>query len=129
MSVVSASLPDDLVAEMDQAIQDQGHQGRSAFMRAAIRHYLQSHAEPASGHQHGSITIAYPHGEEPRISDVRHAFHDVVLSMMHTHCEPSLCMDVLLVGGPGTRIQELQETLARMRDVRRSVLVPVHASG
>lgn len=126
MSVVSASLPDGLVQEMDTAIEAGGYKGRSAFLRAALRHFLQSQERTRPGHQHGSITIAYPHGKEARVSDVRHAFHDVVLSMMHTHCEPDLCMDVLLVGGPGPRVQELQDTLARMRDVHRSVLVPVH---
>jgi metal-responsive CopG/Arc/MetJ family transcriptional regulator len=42
---------------------------------------------------------------------------------MHTHCEKETCMDVLIVGGPPARIQGLQDTLERMRDVHRSKLV------
>ena len=119
MAVVSMSLPDDLLQEMDAVA---GKRGRSGFARAALRAHL-SRKIPA-GHLHGSITLAYDHGHEARISEVRHAFHDVVLSLMHTHCEPEVCMDVLLVGGPSARIVALMRLLEGMREVRRAVLVP-----
>ncbi|MES2153771.1 MAG: CopG family ribbon-helix-helix protein [bacterium] len=123
MPIVSASLPADLVAEMDHAIAAGGYKGRSEFLRAASRDHLQARAVPKGRHMHGSITMLYPHDKEPRISDARHAFHDVVLSLMHTHCEPDTCMDVLIVGGPPERVQALQDTLQRMREVQRSRLV------
>lgn len=125
MPVVSASLPSDAVRDMDLAIKQRGYKGRSEFLRAALRDHVQSTAMPTGNgkHVHGSITILYPHDKEPRISDARHAFHDVVLSLMHTHCEADTCMDVLIVGGPPERVQALQETLQRMREVRRARLV------
>ena len=125
MAVISMSLPDALVAELDAGIARLGHQGRSEFLRAAVRHYLQDRTTLAPGHAHGSITVVYAHGDEARISDLRHAFHDVVLSMMHTHCEPEVCMDVLVVGGDGARIQALTERLERDRAVHRARLVPI----
>ena len=125
MAVVSLSIPDDLVADMDKAIADGGYRGRSEYARAALRHHLQDRTVAAGEHVHGSITVVYEHGHEARLSDVRHAFHDVVLSLMHTHCEPDVCMDVLIVGGRADRINALQDTLERMREVRRSRLVPI----
>lgn len=122
-TVLSASLPDDLVADMDTAIGSGSYKGRSEFVRAAIRDRLVTSHPPAGKHVHGSITVLYPHEKEARISEVRHEFHDVVLSLMHTHCEPETCMDVLLVGGAPQRVQALAATLERMRDVRRSRLV------
>jgi CopG family nickel-responsive transcriptional regulator len=122
-TVLSASLPDDLVADMDAAISGGSYKGRSEFVRAAVRDRLTTSHPPAGRHVHGSITVLYPHEREARISEVRHAFHDVVLSLMHTHCEPETCMDVLLVGGAPERVQALASTLERMRDVRRSRLV------
>ena len=123
MAVLSASLPDDLVAEMDAAIAGGAYRGRSEFLRAAVRDRLATQHPPTGRHVHGSITVLYPHEKEARISEVRHAFHDVVLSLMHTHCEPETCMDVLLVGGAPDRVQGLAATLERMRDVKRSRLV------
>lgn len=123
VAVVSASLPAELVAEMDAAIERGAYRGRSEFVRAAVRDHLQARQAPTGRHVHGSITLLYPHDKEARVSDVRHAFHDVVLSLMHTHCEAETCMDVLIVGGPPARVLALQETLERMRDVHRSRLV------
>ena len=125
MGVISVSLPDPLVAAMDDAAAAQGLAGRSAFVRAALRGHLERTQEAATGHVHGSLTIAYPAGHEARVSEARHAFHDVVLSMMHTHCDPELCMDVLVVGGDAARVQALQATLDAMRVVERAALVTV----
>lgn len=125
MAVLSASMPDALLAEMDAAIEAGRYKGRSEFLRAAVRDHLQSVQPPQGRHVHGSVTVVYPHGKEARISEVRHAFHDVVLSLMHTHCEEETCMDVLIVGGPPQRLADLQATLERMRDVQRSRLVVV----
>jgi CopG family nickel-responsive transcriptional regulator len=122
-TVLSASLPDDLVADMDAAIAGGSYKGRSEFLRAAVRDRLSTTHPPTGRHVHGSITVLYAHEKEARISEVRHAFHDIVLSLMHTHCEPETCMDVLLVGGAPQRVQELAATLERMRDVKRSRLV------
>lgn len=125
MAVISVSLPDEVVDGMDAAIARDDYKGRSEYVRAAVRHYLQDRDRPRGKHVHGSVTIVYAHGKEARISDVRHAFHDVVLSMMHTHCEPELCMDVMIIGGAPTRVQDLVETLERMREVERCRLVTV----
>lgn len=134
MAVVSISVPDDLVDDMDASIASGAYRGRSEWMRAASRHYLQHGAADAMDggadagrHVHGSLTLVYQEGHEARISDVRHAFHDVVLSMMHTHCEPEVCMDVLIIGGPGHRITALRQAVDRMREVKRAVLVPAPA--
>jgi CopG family nickel-responsive transcriptional regulator len=125
VAVISASLPASLVADMDAAIAQGGHKGRSEFLRAAVRDHLATQAVPQGQHVHGSITVTYPHGKEGRLAEVRHAFHDVVLSMMHTHCEAATCMDVLIVGGPPERVLGLQQTFERLREVGRSRLVVV----
>ena|ERR1041385_4248206 len=123
MAILSASMPTDLLLEVDDAIARGDYKGRSEFMRAAAREHLLNRPRPSGKHLHGSITILYPHDKEARVSDVRHTYHDVVLSLMHTHCEPETCMDVLLVGGSPERVHALAATLERMRDVKRSRLV------
>jgi CopG family nickel-responsive transcriptional regulator len=126
VEVVSVSLPADLLADLERVGAERGFKGRSELVRVALRLFAQETPQ-LEGHLHGSITIAYPHGREARISEVRHAFYDVVLSLMHTHCEPETCMDVLLVGGEAPRILALVEALRRQRDVTKCSFVPVSA--
>lgn len=120
--VVSVSLPDDLLVDADAAIQRDGLKGRSELVRTALRAYLAAQ-QPPGHHAHGSLTLVYPHGNEDRISNVTHGFHDVVQSLMHTHCEPEVCMDVLIVGGDGERVQDLQRRLARLPAMIQATLV------
>lgn len=124
MAIVSVSLPDDLVAQMDGLVAQGQYKGRSEAVRTAVRHLLQSRHALTGAHIHGTITLLYGEGQEARVSEVRHAFHDVVLSMMHTHCEPEVCMDVLIVGGPAHRVQDLRDAFERNRFIDRAVLVP-----
>lgn len=124
MDVISISLPSDILADMDRMIKANGFKGRSELVRTALRQMAQEYEEPAD-HVHGSITMSYAEGKEARVSEVRHTFHDVVLSMMHTHCEEDLCMDVLIVGGEARRVLALAETLRRMRDIVKCQLVQV----
>lgn len=124
MAIVSLSLPDELLAELDALIGAGAYRGRSEALRTAARLLLQERHNEAAGHVHGTITLLYGEGQEARISEVRHAFHDIILSLMHTHCEPEVCMDVLIVGGQAPRVQELHSTLQRMRAIERAVLVP-----
>lgn len=127
VEVVSVSLPADLLADLERVGAERGFKGRSELVRVALRQFAQETPE-LRGHVHGSITISYPHGKEARMSEVRHAFHDVVLSLMHTHCEKETCMDVLLVAGDAARISPLIEALRRQRDIIRCVFVPVLAT-
>lgn len=124
MAVVSASLPDGLLAEMDGLIGEGKYKGRSELLRTAARFLMQHRHAIPSGHLHGTLTLLYREGHDARISEVRHAFHDIILSLMHTHCEPEVCMDVLIVGGAALRVQELRESFERMRCIDRAVLVP-----
>jgi CopG family nickel-responsive transcriptional regulator len=124
VDVISISLPEDLLAEADRLIRFNGYKGRSELIRTALRQFAQQSQDPGP-HIHGSITISYPEGKEARISEVRHAFHDVVLSLMHTHCKEEVCMDVLIVGGESGRVLALTETLRRMREVTKCHLVQV----
>lgn len=124
MDVISVSLPPGLRAEMDRLIGANGYKGRSELVRTALRQMSHEVQDPGA-HIHGSITISYREGKEARVSEVRHAFHDVVLSLMHTHCEDDLCMDVLIVGGKSNRVRGLAETLRRMRDIVKCQLVQV----
>lgn len=109
---------------MDAHIESGDYRGRSEWLRVAAREKLQAQSEN-KGHLHGSITIAYEHGKEDRISDVRHQHHDVVLSLMHTHCDPHTCMDVLIVGGDAAPVQSLLETLQRLPSVKQATFVPI----
>src|SRR5438552_16845391 len=86
MSVVSVSLPPELVAQADAAIASQEYGGRSELVRAALRDFLSRIADHATERRRtATLTLLYPDGSERRIADIRHDHTDVVRSMGPAH--------------------------------------------
>lgn len=124
MEVVSISLPPDLLREVDLHCAERGYKGRSEVARVALRQLMQQ-TPTIKGRLHGSLTIAYHHGREARMSEVRHAFYDVVRSMMHAHGSTEICLDILLVAGDADRVLALADAMRRQRDVIRCIFAPI----
>src|SRR5438445_409532 len=62
MSIMSVSLPDPLVQQMDTLTKERGFAGRSDFVRAAVREFVQQLvSDPMrSGRRSATITLLYP---------------------------------------------------------------------
>lgn len=119
MAVVSVSLPEPLVAEMDDFVQERGYGGRSELVRAALRDFLGRERASAPGHgeRSGTLTLLYPDGYERKIAEIRHDFTDVVRSMMHGHAEEA-CVELFMLEGPARRIEAFADALRAAKETR-----------
>lgn len=119
MAIISVSLPESLVKQLDALIEARGFAGRSEALRAASRDFiakeLQDHAR--EGQRSATVTVVYPEGHERRISDIRHGFGELIKSMMHAHAQTS-CVEVFLVNGKATRIREFTDRLRAYKEAR-----------
>lgn len=124
MTVISISLPEAMVADLDQALEARAFAGRSELIRAAVRDFLGRERRDAShrGPRSASLTLVYRKGVERRIGLTRHDYGDVVKSMMHTDADDS-CVELFLLQGPMDRVQELADRFRGDRDVRVAQLV------
>jgi len=118
MAVVSVSLPDSLVREVDRLIGVHGYAGRSDIIRAALRDFVQSVAgeEKRSGRRSATLTALYPVALERRVGEVAHDFSGVVTSTMHAHVGNGRCLTVYIAEGDVDRIRELTARLKGLRD-------------
>jgi len=116
--VVSVSLPDTLVKEVDRLIEFQGYTGRSDFMRAALRDFVQQlHADDRkAGRRSATLTVLYPVELERRVGEVAHDFSPVITSTMHAHVGGGRCLTVYIADGDSERIRELTARLKGLRD-------------
>ena len=119
MAVVSISLPDPLLASLDRAIEKRGYRGRSDFIRASLREFVaQQGARDVAGRRTATLTLVYPEGHERRFSELRHAFGDVVRTMIHGHAGET-CVEVFVLEGKGERVQSFADTLRGAREARQ----------
>jgi CopG family nickel-responsive transcriptional regulator len=131
MTVVSISLPDPLLREADRLANASGYSGRSDFVRAALREFvnLQAAQERHTGSRSATLTAPYPAQIERRVGEVAHDFSDVIRSMMHAHVGEERCITVYIASGDAQRIRELGAKLGGLRDAEMVRLTYTDAVG
>lgn len=119
MGIVSVSLPDSLLEQMDAVIKARGYAGRSELVRAALRDLLVHELQQSKreGSRAATLTLVYPEGHERRIGDIRHDHGDVIKSMMHAHAEDK-CVELFMLQGRAARIRAFADRLRSYRDAR-----------
>lgn len=118
MAVVSISLPEALLDEVDRSVGERGYAGRSELFRSAVRDLLNEAVQaPAEGARTATLTLVYPDEAEREVGDARHAFNDIVQSMMHGHTE-AFCVEMFMLEGEAERIRAFQDQLRAVRAAR-----------
>lgn len=119
MPIFSASVPDEVLEEMDAFIERRGYAGRSDLVRSALRDFLAREREASGGsaRRTATLTLLYPDGFERKIGEIRHDYGDIVRSMMHGHAGGS-CVELFLLEGPAHRIQEFADALRGAKETR-----------
>lgn len=133
LEIVSVSLPQGTVKDVDRAVADIGYPSRSELVRDAIRGLLKSKSELDSlgGHIEGVIILIYDHGASKQVSDVRHEHMDIFMSFMHSDLRgraPSgggdghKCCEVLMFSGDATEVREAYNQLRSVKSVEDATL-------
>ncbi|MBS7638795.1 nickel-responsive transcriptional regulator NikR [Candidatus Bathyarchaeota archaeon] len=132
MTVVSLTLPDELLERFDEFIKSRGYYSRSEAFRDAIRNLISewefSRRELNNVAATIMITSNYRDDEvDSRIGEIRHKFDDIVVENIHRHVGQRYCLEILLAEGEYKRVQDL---IGRIRGVRgihqiRTVFLPL----
>jgi len=123
MTVVSITLPSELLKKFDLFIKARGYYSRSEAFRDAIRSLI-AEAEVAKL-ETGSvaatmmITCEYARRDvDLRMSEVRHEFDDIVVENFHRHIDQQYCLEVFIAEGSYQRVLELIGRIRGMRGIQ-----------
>lgn len=120
MTVISITLPGDLLGKFDEFIKTRGYYSRSEAFRDAIRNLIEESelARLEAGTVAATImtTCEYKRTDvDQKITQVRHEFDDVVVENMHRHIAEKYCLEVFIAEGNYQRILDL---IGRIRGIR-----------
>ena len=110
MTIVSVSIPDNLLERVDYSMKEEGFASRSEMVRQALRAYI---AEARSlreleGEIAATITIIYEReATKGRISDVQHSVGDIISTFLHAHIDEDYCLEVIVVKGDANIVRKL----------------------
>ena len=117
MPVVSVSMPESLLNELDAFIDEHGYSGRSEAMREGARGLLTEFADHDSNDQPVVcvITVLFDHesGAEAKLSHFRHTHQELVTSNVHSHAGNS-CLELFVTEGT---VDDVGSYVARLRTI------------
>jgi CopG family nickel-responsive transcriptional regulator len=122
MTVVSVTLPSELLKKFDEFIKTRGYYSRSEAFRDAIRS-LMAESEIAKIRTENvattiMITCDYARKDvDLKVGEVRHEFDDVVVENVHRHIDEKYCLEVFIAEGNHQRILDLIGRIRGMRGI------------
>jgi CopG family nickel-responsive transcriptional regulator len=115
MPVVSLSLNDQLLEELDKLQGELGYSGRSEIVRAAIRLFLTDGREKQrlEGNVNGLLLAIHSHEAEHHVTQIKSRYHDIIHTQLHNRFHEGKCMELFILDGDAVRIRELSADLQR----------------
>jgi len=120
MAVVSISLPDSLLAEVDAHADEHGYTARSEIVREGLRTVLSDADRADETPQLATFVVCFEYGDtraERLVSRARHDAGDLVIAHAHGHAE-NRCFEFLLTYGTAAERRELAAELRSVSGVR-----------
>jgi CopG family nickel-responsive transcriptional regulator len=115
MPVVSLSLNDQLLEDLDKLQTELGYSGRSEVLRAAIRLFLADGREKQrlAGNVNGLLLAIHSHEAEHHVTQIKGRYQDIIHTQLHNRFREGKCMELFILDGDASRIRELTSELQR----------------
>ena len=104
MTVVSVSMPDELLERLDTFAEEHGYTGRSEVVREAARNLLGEFEDKQLEDRElmGIVTVLFDYQStdvEQRMMHIRHDYDELVTSNVHNHVGDHYCMELFILEG------------------------------
>jgi len=119
------SLPDDLLKRFDTEIQLKGYSNRSEALRDLIREYLVQKELDSDAEVVGTLTLVYDHHVaelDTKLKNLQHDFYRNIMSNIHFHLDHHHCLEVVVLRGQCSAIQNVANRLIGLRGVKHGKL-------
>ena len=132
MTVVSITLPAELLRKFDEFIESRGYYSRSEAFRDAVRALITESelAKLESGNVAAVIMTTCDYARKDvdlKMTEMRHEFDDVVIENVHRHIDDKFCVEIFISQGKNDRILNLINRLRGMHGILqvRAMFMPL----
>src|ERR1700742_4746491 len=122
MQRVTITIDDELDAELDRFMRSRGYDNRSEAIRDLARSGLQQAAVEVGGRRPCVAALVYMYDHEARdlprkLTRDFHHRHDLAQTTLHVHLDHENCMEVTVLKGKGSEVQEFADSIIAERGV------------
>ncbi|ELZ74854.1 CopG family ribbon-helix-helix protein [Haloferax larsenii] len=125
MTVVSVSMPEELLERIDSFAGEHGYTGRSEVVREAARNLLGEFEDKRLENRDlmAVVTVIFDYettSVEERMMGLRHEYEGLVKSNFHNHVGNHYCMELFVLEG---QLQDISTFVGRIRATRDTLSV------
>ncbi|MFB6206318.1 MAG: nickel-responsive transcriptional regulator NikR [Haloglomus sp.] len=125
MTVVSVSMPDELLERIDTFAEEHGYTGRSEVIREAARNLLGEFEDRQLEGRTliGLVTVVFNYETtdvEEKLMGLRHEYEGLVTSNVHSHVGNQYCMELFVLEGT---LEDISTFVGRIRATRDTLSV------
>ncbi|MDH5415699.1 MAG: CopG family ribbon-helix-helix protein [Nitrosopumilus sp.] len=109
MPIVSISLNDEILSELDKLQTTMGFSGRSEAIRAGIRSFVSEEKQKAdlSGNINAILLVVHNDEFDHVVSGITHNFEDLITTHLHSKIEKEKCMELFLINGDAEKVSTI----------------------
>ncbi len=120
MPIVSVSLDDRILGELDRVAKRRNYRSRSEAVREALRDLIEVEAwGETTGRASVVLAVLYDKSlQRGSLAILQHRF-DEIRTSLHTHLEKEDCLQIFVAEGTTVRLKELITEIRRIRGVKQ----------
>lgn len=109
MPIVSISLNEEILTELDKLQKSMGFSGRSEAIRAGIRSFVSEEKQKSdlSGNIHAILLVVHNDEFDHVVSGITHNFEDLITTHLHSKIEKEKCMELFLIDGDAEKVSAM----------------------
>jgi CopG family nickel-responsive transcriptional regulator len=122
MSIISVSLPKELLKELEAVLGEEKYATRSEVLRQAIRSYITEYKEldKLKGNIIATVTVLYEKKEKnEELFRLQHEFSDMITAYLHSHLTETTCLEVMVIKGTSKRLKSLIDRLKANKPIKQ----------
>ena len=109
MPIVSISLNQEILSELDKLQKTMGFSGRSEAIRAGIRTFVSEEKQKSelTGNIHAILLVVHNDEFDHVVSGIKHNFEDLITTHLHSKIEGEKCMELFVIDGDAKRVSTI----------------------
>jgi CopG family nickel-responsive transcriptional regulator len=109
MPIVSISLTDEILKEIDSLQKSLGFSGRSDAIRAGIRSFVseEKQKEDLSGNVNAILLVVHNDEYDDQVNGIKHSYEDLITTHLHSKIEGEKCMELFMLKGEADSVSSI----------------------
>jgi len=109
MPIVSISLTDEILKEIDTLQKNLGFSGRSDAIRAGIRSFVseEKQKENLSGNVNAILLVVHNDEYDNQVNGIKHSYEDLITTHLHSKIEGDKCMELFMLKGEADSVSSI----------------------